>query len=133
MVDDPRKNLRWLEQELLAQERPEGFDGISGDTADLLAQVDQLLEETREPEPPAFVGKRKGQSRGEQAERAHISRQFDETAAVLTKTRGQLRKEARKRKIAERKAGVNRNIGGLVVLAALETLGIVLLLGWWLQ
>ena len=133
MRDDPSKHLKWLEQELLASERPEVLNGISWDTADLLAQADSLLEDTREPEPPVFAQKRKRQSKGEQAERSHISRQFDESAAVLTKTGGQLRKEARKAKIAEKKANVNRNIGGLALLAALEIIGILWILGWWLQ
>ena len=65
----------------------------------------------------------------EKAERQHISRQFDEDAAVLTKTRGQLRKEKRKQK----RESVNRNIKGLVVLVVLEIIGIACILGWWLQ
>jgi hypothetical protein len=62
-------------------------------------------------------------------EQVHRDRQFDESAAVLTKTKGQLRKEARQAK----KANVNKNIKGLVVLAVLEIIGIVWILGWWLQ
>ena len=129
MRDDPQRHLKWLEQELLASERPAAPEGITDDTADLLNQVDQLLMELEEPEPPVFVQKRKKASRGEQAERRHISEQFDPSAAVLTKTRRQLRKEAKQRK----KANVNRNIKGLVVLAVLELIGILCILGWWLQ
>lgn len=128
MGDDPRKNLKWMEQQLLSAEKTAAF---SDDTADLLARVDQLLEE--EPDPPAFVQKRRKQTRGEQAERSHIRQQFDESAAVLTKTRGQLRREAKQRKKAEKNASVNRNIKGLVFLAILECLGILAIIGWWLQ
>ena len=129
MRDDPRNNLKWLEQELLAAERPAAPKDITDDTAELLAQVDDLLDDLSEPEPPVFVQKRKRQTMGEKAERQHISRQFDEDAAVLTKTRGQLRKEKRKQK----RESVNRNIKGLVVLAVLEIIGIACILGWWFQ
>ena len=129
MRDDPRNNLKWLEQELLATERPAAPKDITDDTAELLAQVDDLLDDLSEPEPPVFVQKRKRQTMGEKAERQHISRQFDEDAAVLTKTKGQLRKEKRKQK----RESVNRNIKGLVVLAVLELIGIACILGWWLQ
>ena len=129
MRDDPRNNLKWLEQELLAAERPAAPKDITDDTAELLAQVDDLLDDLSEPEPPVFVQKGKRQTMGEKAERQHISRQFDEDAAVLTKTKGQLRKEKRKQK----RESVNRNIKGLVVLAVLEIIGILCILGWWLQ
>ena len=129
MRDDPRNNLKWLEQELLAAERPAAPKDITDDTAELLAQVDDLLDDLSEPEPPVFVQKGKRQTMGEKAERQHISRQFDEDAAVLTKTKGQLRKEKRKQK----RESVNRNIKGLVVLAVLEIIGIACILGWWFQ
>ena len=129
MRDDPRNNLKWLEQELLAAERPAAPKEITDDTAELLAQVDDLLDDLSEPEPPVFVQKGKRQTMGEKAERQHISRQFDEDAAVLTKTKRQLRKEKRKQK----RESVNRNIKGLVVLAVLEIIGILCILGWWLQ
>ena len=129
MRNDPQYNLKWLEQELLAAERPAAPKEITDDTAELLAQVDDLLDDLSEPEPPVFVQKGKRQTMGEKAERQHISRQFDEDAAVLTKTRGQLRKEKRKQK----RESVNRNIKGLVVLVVLEIIGIACILGWWLQ
>ena len=129
MRDDPHRNLRWLEQELLAAERPDIPDEISYETADLLAQADSLLEDLQDPEPPAFVSKRPRKTRGERAEQEYLQKNFDEKSAVLTKTRGQLRKKARQAK----KANKNRNIKGLVVLAVLEIIGILCILGWWLQ
>ena len=121
MRDDPRKNLKWLEQELLASERPAAPDELSEDTADLLAQVDQLLEEIQEPDPPAFAQKRKKTTKSQQAEREYIQKHLGEPTAVLTKTKKQLRREAKLQKLAEKKANVNRNIKGLVFLAILET------------
>ena len=129
MRDDPRRNLKWLEQELLGAERPAAPDGISDDTAELLAQVDSLLEDMQEPEPPVFVRKRKRLTKGERMERSHRPRKVDSSAAVFTKTKRQLRKEKRKQK----RDSVNRNITDLVFLAILEIIGILCILGWWMQ
>ena len=124
MRDDPRRNLKWMEQQL---QETDPIDPYMDETAELLARVDLALEE--EPEPPVFVQKSRKKTRGQQAEEAHIAKQFDESAAVLTKTRKQLRREAR----LQKKANINRNIKGLVFLAILEIIGILAILGWWLQ
>ena len=124
MRDDPRRNLRWLEQQL---QESDPVDPYMDETAELLARVDLALEE--DPEPPAFVQKTKKKTKGQRMEEAHIIKQFDESAAVLTKTRKQLRREAK----LQKKANINRNIKGLVFLAILEVLGILAILGWWLQ
>ena len=128
MRDDPRRNLKWLEQQL---QESDPIDPYMDETAELLARVDQALEE--EPEPPTFAPKSRRKTKGEQAERSHIEKQFDESAAVLTKTKKQLRREAKQQKKAQKKAGINRNIKGLVFLAVLELMGILAILGWWLQ
>ena len=86
MRDDPQRNLKWLEQELLGAERPAAPVGISDDTAELLAQVDYILEDMQEPDPPVFVQKKKKPTRGEQAEQSHIPRKLDSSDAVFTKT-----------------------------------------------
>ena len=128
MGDDPRKNLKWMERQLLDAERP--LQDIREED-DLMQRVDALIEEFSAEEAP--LGNFGPGSRGVRAEQAHIGRQFDASAAVLTKTKKQLRREEKSRKQADRKAGVNRNIGGLVFLAVLECIGILVLLGWWLQ
>ena len=129
MRDDPQLNLKWLEQELLDSERPAVPGGITQDTAELLSQVDELLLELEEPEPPVFMQKRKKTTKGERAEQFRKRHQAAPTAAVYTKTRRQLRKERRQLK----KDGVNKNIRDLAVLAMLEIIGILCILGWWLQ
>ena len=128
MRDDPRKNLKWLEQQLLEEEAPES---LLPEEDDLLRRVDALMEDTPPEERP--VGNFSRKSKGARAEQAHIRQQFDESAAVLTKTKKQLRREARLRKAAEKKANINRKIGDLVFLAILEIIGILAILGWWLQ
>ena len=128
MRDDPRRNLKWLEQQL---QESDAIDPYIDETAELLARVDLALEE--EPEQPALVKKSRKKTKGEKAERANIAKQFDESAAVLTKTKKQLRREAKLQKKAQKKASINRNIKGLVFLAVLELMGILAILGWWLQ
>ena len=128
MRDDPRRNLKWLEQQL---QESDAIDPYIDETAELLARVDLALEE--EPEQPELVKKSRKKTKGEKAERANIAKQFDESAAVLTKTKKQLRREAKLQKKAQKKASINRNIKGLVFLAVLEVIGILAILGWWLQ
>ena len=136
MGDDPRKNLKWLEQELLAaEERPSvspksdeiGYE----DPGELLKRVDDLLAE--ETEIPAFLEKRRKTKAVRAAAAVQKAPRFDESAAVPVKTGKQLRQEKKQQKLARKKAGVNRNIKGLTLLAALELLGILVILGWWLQ
>ena len=141
MRDDPRKNLKWLEQELLAEDRIHRDFSRLPDTEyhkdeELLELVDMLIGETEaEPAPsPRNVSSNFGRTgKAVRAEQAHIRQQFDPSSAVLTKTKKQLRREAKLQKQAEKKANVNRKIGGLVFLAILEILGILAILGWWLQ
>jgi len=44
-----------------------------------------------------------------------------------------IHREEKLQKQAEKKAGVNRSLKGLVFLAVLECMGILVILGWWLQ
>lgn len=141
MRDDPRRNLKWLEQELLAEDTIHRDFSRLPDTEyhedeDLLELVDMLIGEAEpEEEPPVrnLTGSHGPTPKSVRAERSHTRQQFDPSAAVLTKTRRQLRQEEKLRKTAEKKAAVNRKIGGLVCLAVLECVGILAILGWWLQ
>ena len=147
MRDDPRRNLKWLERELLAEE--EVFHDFSSlpeadmdDDEDLLDLVDRYLEEDREEEteweedePPVrnFANNYGREPKSLQAERAYAAAHFDEQAAVPVKTKKELRREAKQRKKEEKKASVNRSLKGLVFLAVLECIGILAIIGWWLQ
>lgn len=137
MRDDPGRNLKWLEQELLAAEKRPQIAPKPGvityeEPDDLLQRVDALLAD--EPEIPVFVGK-ETRSKASRAAAAKLQTapKFDESAAVPVKTKKQLKEEARKQKAARKKAGVNRNLKGLTLLAVLELLGILAIIGWWLQ
>ena len=137
MRDDPGKNLKWLEQELQAAEQrpqvaPKPGEILYEDPDDLLQRVDALLAD--EPEIPVFAKKQKHTKASRAAgSRVQPAPKFDESAAIPVKTRKQLRAEARQQKAARKKAGVNRNIKDLTLLAALELLGILAIIGWWLQ
>lgn len=137
MYDDPRRNLKWLEQELLAEDSVHrDFSKLTDQEyhkdEELLELVDMLVgEEDTAEEPPLrnFANHYGRISRGERAARAQAPKHLEESAYVPVKTKKQLRREAK----AEKKASVNRNIKGLVFLAILEILGILAILGWWLQ
>lgn len=145
MRDDPRRNLKWLEQELLSEDTlHRDFSKLPDpqyhQPDDLLQRVDMLLEEDAEDpeaEPEILIrnyANRYGrESKGARAERAYAEKHTDESAYVPVKTKKQLRREEKLRKKAEKKSGINRNIKDLVFLALLETLGILAILGWWLQ
>ena len=140
MYDDPRRNLKWLEQELLAEESlHRDFSNLPDKDyhrdEDLLELVDTLIGEEETPEPPVrnFANNYGRPSKGERAARAQAPKGLEESAYVPVKTKKQLRREEKQRRIAEKKSGVNRNIKGLVFLAILEVLGILSILGWWLQ
>lgn len=135
MGDDPRKNLKWLEQELLAEETiHRDFSKLPDKDyhkdEDLLELVDMLIEEDEAQTPVRNPsGNYRKISKGERAARAQAPSGLPESAYVPVKTRKQLCREAKQQK----KEGVNRNIKGLVFLAILECIGILTILGWWLQ
>lgn len=128
MRDDPRRNLKWMEQQLLEEEWPRS---ACPEEDDLMQRVDALIEEMAEEDD--LIGCFSPRSKGARVERSHIRQQFDPSAALLTKTKKELRREAKLQKQAEKKETVNRSIGGLVFLAVAECIGILAILGWWLQ
>ena len=136
MYDDPRRNLKWLAQELLAEDSlHRDFSKLPNKDYqkddELMELVDTLIGEAEEPEPPVrnFANNYGRPTKGERAARSQAPNRLEESAYVPVKTKKQLRREAK----LQKKAGVNRNIKGLVFLAVLETLGILAILGWWLQ
>ena len=141
MYDDPGRNLKWLEQELLAEDRVHrDFSKLPDpeyhEDGDLLELVDILIgEDEAEPEPLLrnFANNYGQKTKGARVEQTYRNRYPEEVTAVLTKTKKQLRREAKQQTRAQKKAGVNRRLWDLVLLAILECLGILAILGWWLQ
>ena len=120
MFDDPGRELRRLEQELLAAEAEELDNFEEYDEADdLLAEAKMLLGDY-DDDPPIRnhangYGRRMPNPAVDFSRTVYDDEDFDEDAAVLvekTKTKG---------------------IGDLVFLAILEVIGILAIVGWWLQ
>ena len=125
-----RKNgsddYRWLEEELLAvEEEYEEEYGEEDGEEDWLEEARQLSRGRK------FTGF---------SPAVYEDEEFDEDAAVVALTPRQIRKQkkqekARKkqdRKMAKLEKKRNR-IGGLVFLAIMEVLGILVVLGWWIE
>lgn len=126
MFDDPREDLSWLQQELLEAEQAEAPFQPASDLWDPDDPEQQWLDEVEallgqeEPAPAKEVRrpvKSKKSPRPTAAQRAARSQEepWDESAAVF-----------------DDKAPP-KGIGGLVVLAILEVLGILAVVGWWLK
>lgn len=135
MRDNPRKNLKWLEQELLAEEDVfrdfSQSDNNEYDSDNLWEQMDQLLTEEESPVPDCIHNHNR-KTRAERLQQKRVPK-FDEAASVSVKTRRQLRQDKKHARAEAKKAGINKNIKGLVFLAILECIGILAIIGWWLQ
>ena len=117
MFDDPKKDLKWLEQQLLAVEAPQEDDI---DLEELLAD-----EELFEEDPMETELREARMLLGDITERNWVG-EFaypEEEEEVHVPAPRESRKEKKKKK--------EKGIGGLVFLACLETLGIVAVLLWW--
>ncbi len=106
MFDDPRNRLQWMEQALLEEEEEEEYEE---ERDDLMQRVDELLEEDAEAFSPTV---RRGRPAPEFSQ--GFRPDFDEDAA--------LQPPAKK-----------KGIGGLILLAILETAAIAAIARWWLQ
>ena len=127
MFDDPRKELRRLEEQLLAEEDP-GPD-VPEDTLwldDELEEARRLLgdetpddeeEEDEDPEPMVYRNFANGYGRRQSAPVRNRDR-FDRD---LEEYSDQVHDEPRE-----------KGVRGLVILACLELLGILGILGWWM-
>ena len=117
MFDDPKKDLKWLEQQLLAVEAPQEDD----------MDLDELLaDEALFQEDPVETELREARMLlGDITERSWVG-EFaypEEEEEKHVPAPRESRKEKKKKK--------EKGIGGLVFLACLETLGIVAVLLWW--
>jgi len=116
MFDDPNKQLKWMEAELLAAEAPEE-PAETGDDEDLMQRVDALINET----PPQRYNPAMDFSRMVYADEEPVTNREKKTRAG---------KAAAAAAEIPRK---NTKIKGLVFLALLETAGILAIIGWWIQ
>ena len=120
MFDDPGQNLKWLEEELLAAEEAEApeedpeeygedfYEDTPDPDEDWLEEVDALLA----PEKPA---RRRRHPAVDYTRTVYDDEELDEDAAVFDDD------------------PPPKGIGGLLILAILEVLGILAVVGWWLK
>ena len=121
MFDDPKKDLKWLEQQLRAVEAPqeEDIDLENWLDDELFAEEDPLDAELREAR--ALLGDAPVQKSRPTDVFAFLEEDTaEEPVPAVTPAP---RKEAKKKK--------EKGVGGLVFLACLETLGIVAVLLRW--
>ncbi len=124
MFDDPKKQLDWMARELMSQEQPDeparaGWAQTheAEEDADLMQRVDALIgDEVLAPQSHA----------------ADFTRMIHtgEPMQKEKKTRAVKAVQAQTQKQPEPK---KKGIKGLVFLAILETLGILAIIGWWIQ
>lgn len=129
MFDDPKRELQWLEEELLAaeeeelgqQEQEEDEDDFAewddGGDADWLEEVEELLTQ-QTPATRKRAGGRGGKPENPAVDfgrTVYDDEEMDEDAAVFDDT------------------PKPKGIGGLVVLAILEVIGILGIALWWLR
>ncbi len=106
MFDDPREKLKWMEEALLETEEPQEDD--------LMRRVDALLNEDAPQEFPPQVRRPRRNPAMDTFRTVTPGEGFDEAAAV-------------------RPPAKQKGIGGLVLLAILETAAIAAVARWWLQ
>ena len=125
MLDDPKKELQRIQEELLAAEEEE-WDDLS-DIQDLLDDyeeedsIDALLAEFAEEETPV---RNFANSYGKRQSRPVFD--YQETDDELDDDAVLYREDARKKGKKKEKG-----VGGLVFLAILETIGILAIAAWW--
>lgn len=120
MFDDPKKDLKWLEQQLLAQEDPQNQD----QEEDLLSEEDWLEVELREAR--ALLDNGAPRQRRREDAFAFLEEDIqNEGAAVYADDPRQTPAPRGKKKKKE------KGVGGLVFLACMETLGIIAVMLWW--
>ena len=115
MFDDPRRELNRLQQELLVEEEEEEYEEVSEE--DDLADILEMLHRDN-PRQPAYREDAEAVEEEEDWQEDWEEDYEDETQDSRT-----LYRERPRRK---------KGIRGLVILACLELLGIMLILGWWL-
>lgn len=121
MFDDPKKDLKWLEQQLLAVEAPQE-DHIDLDA--LLADEDLFEEDPLETQlREARMLLRDASARNWVGDFSYPEEAEEEPEEQIAPPPKESRKEKKQKK--------EKGIGGLVFLACLETLGIVAVLLWW--
>ena len=138
MRDDLRRNLQWLEEELLSEEEEpeeefsdEPEEERDTEFDDLMDRVDELLDEDdASPQTRGFAFSRTRRNPAVDFARTVYADEEPPELVGRPATRAQKKQQAFAQKEAPQK---RTDIKGLVVLACLEVLGILAIIGWWLR
>ena len=114
MFDDPKKNLKWLEQQLLEEEETEEVDWLEEE----LRQAHELMDNDYS-RPAASVALYDYEE--------EVADENEDVALYADEPQPKRGKKAKK----EEKPKKEKGIGGLVFLACIETLGIIAVGLWW--
>ena len=127
MFDDPKKDLKWLEQQLLAVEAPQEEDIDLEEWLDdeILSEEDPLEAELQEAR--ALLGDVPARQRRQSNVFAFLEEDIEDEVAPTIPVAPAPRPHSNSKEKQEKARGV----GGLVFLACLETLGIIAVLLWW--
>lgn len=120
MFDDPKKDLKWLEQQLLAEDAPRE----DPPDEEFLGEEDWLDAELRQAH--ALLGDTPAATRSRGDVFAFLE---EDTAREESAVYADIPSPAKPQKSKKKKK--EKGIGGLVFLACLETLGIIAVLLWW--
>lgn len=133
MFDDPQKHLKWMEEALLEEEKED--DTELSDYADYPDEDwEKILEEDWDFTQPPASNPALNFSRA-----FYEDELFTEDVSLPVHQKGRAakmidrdqKKEEHRQKKKDKKK--NKGIGGLVILALLELLGIFAIIGWWIQ
>lgn len=118
MFDDPKKDLKWLEQQLKAEENPQQEASAEDWFEEEEDWLDAQLREAHALLGDAPVRRSSSEDIFRFLEEEEESKRADYSAPP--------RKSPQEKKVRKEKG-----VGGLVFLACLETLGIIAVLIWW--
>ena len=120
MFDDPKKELQWLQEQLLAQEE-ESAPEEAFPESDFDEELDDIIRLISDEKKPPQVSRETAyrnfaNNYGQEPEE-------EESAALYCDDTNDVPQPKKKEK----------GIGGLVFLAVLETLGILAIAAWWVK
>lgn len=125
MFDNPKKDLQWLEDQLLEEDAASAEDG-----GEDWLEEDWLDDELREAHA-LMDNDYSRPARREPSFFDYDEEEGEEELAVYTDVPDEPKHGKGKKSKKEKKPGKEKGIGGLVFLACLETLGIIAVLLWW--
>ena len=122
MFDDPKKELQWLQEQLLAQEE-ESAPEEAFPESDFDEELDDIIRLISDEKKPPQVSRETAVRNFANNYGREPEEEEEESVALYCDDTNDVPQPKKKEK----------GIGGLVFLAVLETLGILAIAGWWVK